>query len=54
MPTLRALAARVGKDHGHAMELWDSGIHEARLLATMVGPLSNNPKGIRMNHRWDT
>jgi len=36
IPVLRALAKRAGKDHRQAGELWASGIHEARILATMV------------------
>ncbi len=33
---LRGLARRIGRDHGLAAALWQSEIHEARLLATMV------------------
>lgn len=33
---LRAIARRLGRDHGLALELWDSGFHEARILASMV------------------
>jgi 3-methyladenine DNA glycosylase AlkD len=36
VPTLRAMAKRIGRDHQTAHALWASGIHEARLLATMV------------------
>src|SRR5260370_21898894 len=36
-PVLRALARRIGKNHQLAERLWNSGIHEARLLATLVG-----------------
>jgi 3-methyladenine DNA glycosylase AlkD len=36
LPTLRAMAKRIGRDHTLAAELWASGIHEARLLAPMV------------------
>ena len=36
MPTLRGLAKRIGKDHGLALELWESGLHEARILAALV------------------
>jgi 3-methyladenine DNA glycosylase AlkD len=36
MPTLRALARRLGKDHELALGLWQSGIHEARVLAALV------------------
>lgn len=33
---LRKIARETGKDHRVALELWDSGIHEARILACMV------------------
>jgi 3-methyladenine DNA glycosylase AlkD len=33
---LRPLAKRVGRDHDLAQALWDSGLHEARILASMV------------------
>jgi 3-methyladenine DNA glycosylase AlkD len=33
---LRSLAREIGKDHNLALALWYSGIHEARLLASMV------------------
>jgi len=36
VPNLRKLAAKNGKDHRTALELWATGIHDARLLATMV------------------
>ena len=36
VPTLRAMAKKLGKDHGLAQALWRSGIHEARILAAMV------------------
>lgn len=36
VPALRALARSIGKDHTLAQELWDTGIHEARELATMI------------------
>ena len=34
--TLRPLAKEVGRDHNLALELWDSGIHEARILACYI------------------
>ncbi len=37
MPTLRKMAKEIGRDHALALELWDSGIHEARILASMIG-----------------
>jgi 3-methyladenine DNA glycosylase AlkD len=36
LPTLRKLAKANGKDQALAVALWDSGIHEARILASMV------------------
>jgi 3-methyladenine DNA glycosylase AlkD len=36
IPTLRRIAKDIGRDHPLAMELWGSGIHEARILASMI------------------
>jgi 3-methyladenine DNA glycosylase AlkD len=36
IPTLRRIAKQTGKDHRLAQELWQSGIHEARILAALV------------------
>ena len=36
LPTLRSMAKRLGKDHALALALWESGIHEARILAPMI------------------
>ena len=36
IPTLRKIAARSGKNHELAEALWRSGIHEARILASLV------------------
>lgn len=36
MPLVRALAKTVDRDHNLAKELWDSGIYEARVLATLI------------------
>lgn len=33
---LRRIARRIERDHEVALALWDSGIHEARILATIV------------------
>ena len=33
---VRAIAKQIGRDHKLAAELWASGIHEARILATIV------------------
>jgi 3-methyladenine DNA glycosylase AlkD len=36
IPRLRAMAKEIGRDHALALELWASGIHEARILAGLV------------------
>ena len=36
IPNLRRLARELGKDHSLAQELWSSGVHEARILASMI------------------
>ncbi len=36
IPVLRKIAAKAGKNHSVACALWVSGIHEARILASMV------------------
>ena len=36
VPALRKLAREIGRDHGLAQQLWSSGVHEARILASMV------------------
>ncbi|MGY3213228.1 DNA alkylation repair protein [Mucilaginibacter sp. HD30] len=36
VPQLRKLAKEIKKDHHLAQQLWDTDIHEARLLATMI------------------
>ncbi len=36
IPVLRKIAKAVGKNHQFALQLWDSGLHEARILASMV------------------
>ena len=36
IPVLRTLAREIGRDHALAAELWESGTHEARILATMI------------------
>ncbi len=35
-PALRKLARDLGQDHDLAQELWGSGVHEARVLASMI------------------
>lgn len=36
IPILRQLAKEIGTDHALALDLWKSGIHEARILAAMI------------------
>jgi 3-methyladenine DNA glycosylase AlkD len=47
---LRAMAKQIGRDHKLAAELWASGIHEARILATIV----DDPKKVtkRQMEAW--
>jgi 3-methyladenine DNA glycosylase AlkD len=44
---LRRLAKQVGYDHSLAEQLWASGNHDARMLATMV----DDPAGVTPR-RW--
>src|SRR5262245_55127858 len=37
VPDLRRLGKLVGVDQPLARELWETGVHEARILATLVG-----------------
>lgn len=37
VPILHRLARRIGRNHELAGQLWSSGIHEARILATLIG-----------------
>lgn len=49
LPDLRALAKTIGKDHALAGQLWESGIHEARILASIVeAPKAVTPE--QMDH----
>ncbi len=36
IPTLRKMAREIGRNQELAVALWDSGIHEARILASMI------------------
>src|SRR6202171_2243113 len=36
-PILHKIAKRIGRDHELAEELWASGVHEARILAALIG-----------------
>jgi 3-methyladenine DNA glycosylase AlkD len=35
-PQLKALARRLGKDHALALQLWDSAVFEARIVAVLI------------------
>ncbi len=50
IPDLRRIAKEVGKDHALAQELWQSGIHEARIIACLV----DDPKSVKEEQldRW--
>jgi 3-methyladenine DNA glycosylase AlkD len=49
IPKLRKLAKVIGKDHKLALELWKSGYHEARILASMI----DDPKLLTKNQMDD-
>ncbi len=36
MPIIRGVAKEIGKNHDLSLRLWDSKIHEARILASMI------------------
>ena len=36
VPDMRAIAKQIGKDHNLALTLWETGVAEARIVATMV------------------
>lgn len=36
MPFIRSMAMRIGRDHELAQSVWDSGLHEARILAALI------------------
>ena len=50
MPSLRAIARREKPNHGLALQLWESGVHEARILAALVA----DPKLVNeeLMERW--
>ena len=37
MKDIKALGAQIGRDHALALALWDTGVYEARMLASFVG-----------------
>lgn len=36
IPSLRKMAKKIGRNHDLAQKLWESGVHEARILASMI------------------
>ncbi len=36
LPELRKIAKSIKKDHDLALALWDTGIHEARIIASLI------------------
>lgn len=50
IPVLREIAKQHRRDHALALQLWDSGIHEARILATLIA----DPKQVteQQMERW--
>jgi 3-methyladenine DNA glycosylase AlkD len=58
IPVLRKMAKDAGRNHALALALWDSGIHEARLLAVFVDEPakvteSQMEKWVRDFDSWD-
>jgi 3-methyladenine DNA glycosylase AlkD len=58
MPKVRALAKEIKKNQPLSLELWDTGIHECRILASMIGdPKLVTPKQmdrwVADFHSWD-
>src|SRR5256885_13629475 len=58
VPKLRALAREVKHDHQLALKLWETGLHDARLLATMIDDprqvtVDQMDKWVRDFDSWD-
>ena len=49
IPYLRKTAKEIGKNHELALTLWNSGIHEVRILATMIDEIEKVTK-MQMNN----
>jgi 3-methyladenine DNA glycosylase AlkD len=49
-PRLRALAKRIGRNQALSLKLWTTGIHEARVLAALIGEPDEVTK--RQMARW--
>ncbi len=58
VPKLRTLAREIGHDHQLALKLWETGLHDARLLASMVDDpeqvtIDQMDKWVRDFDSWD-
>ena len=58
IPHLRKTAREIGKNHKLALDLWKSGIHEVRILATMIDEpekvtKSQMDKWVKDFNSWD-
>jgi 3-methyladenine DNA glycosylase AlkD len=58
VPVLHKFAKDIGKDHELAQNLWKSGVHEARILATLIGEsekvtASEMERWVRDFDSWD-
>ena len=58
VPKLRTLARELRHDHHLALKLWETGLHDARLLATMIDvpqqvTMSQMEKWVRDFDSWD-
>ena len=50
IPAIRSIAKSVGKNHDIALQLWKTGIHEARLLAAMVAEVERTDE--KLMEKW--
>src|SRR5436853_6256612 len=58
VPKLRTLAREIGRDHLLASQLWETRLHDARLLATMIDDprqvtVAQMEKWVRDFDSWD-
>lgn len=58
VPKLRSLAREVGRDHRLALKLWETGLHDARHLASMIDDpgevtLAQMEEWVRDFDSWD-
>lgn len=58
MPKVRRLAKEIKKDQALSLDLWDTGIHECRILASMIGDpklvtIQQMDKWVADFHSWD-